>query len=218
MNPFVCFLLTCAFIDKCYLIGDNVVSKHFTKFNMFSNDRKLYILKNLIKGFNLCILVLLSLVLLLPDLMKNNWNNTYIKCFASMYVANDAIGLMKLKNMKPSTQMHHIVTILFMIYSWSVDFNTSNIGRLLFVYTLSSAMTGTVNIYLGLRWIYKDVDNIIRDTVKYQYLFICLFNWIYQCLHWESSLEGHIYILLLIWIIVDDVILLNWLWNTKIKQ
>ena len=45
MNPFVCFLLTCAFIDKCYLIGDNIVSKHFTKFNMFSNDRKLYILK-----------------------------------------------------------------------------------------------------------------------------------------------------------------------------
>ena len=115
MNPFVCFLLIC---NKCYLIGDNIVSKHFTKFNMFSNDRKLYILKNLIKGFNLCILVLLSLVLLLPDLMKNNWNNTYIKCFASMYVANDAIGLMKLKNMKPSTQMHHIVTYyhdLFMV-------------------------------------------------------------------------------------------------------
>jgi hypothetical protein len=144
--------------------------------------------------------------------MKNEFNNEVIRIFASMYVSNDVVGLFRVSNLPTTTRLHHTATIVFLLVAWTVDFQESNVGQLILLYTYFSAIAFPVNIYLGLRLCY---DNIgwLKTISKYTYALTCLVNWSVQIKWYTPTTEFYIYTTILTVIVVDDLVLLKWLWK-----
>ena len=160
-----------------------------------------YIIKNVMKSIYLAFLSILGLFVILPP-----YNNNIVKAFASLYVSNDFMGLFMV-NLNTTTILHHLVSFVFLVYSWTIDFNTNKTAQNILIYTWISSINFGVNLYLGLRKIY-DVE-WLRHIVKHIYLLSFSINVIYQLIH-ASNIY---YWCFLLFIIVDDSYLLKWLYK-----
>tara|TARA_B110000008_G_scaffold255064_1_gene271473 strand:+ start:657 stop:974 length:318 start_codon:yes stop_codon:yes gene_type:complete len=105
-----------------------------------------------------------------------------------------------------------MATMIFLLIAWTVDFQTSNVGQLILLYTYFSALAFPVNLYLGLRLCYNDME-WLKNISKYVYLLACLVNWTVQLAWSVPDTEFYIYLTILLAIVVDDLILLNWLFK-----
>ncbi len=212
MLPFIVFLLSSCFIYFSYTHTQNYLTYNTIKFDKLTMDKQYYVVKNIIKGVYLCLLAIASCVILIPDIYSGYWDNYTIRLFASMYVSNDFVGLYKVNRLPTSTRLHHTVSFVFMLVAWKVDFQSSNVGQLLLLYTFFSALSFPVNLYLGLRLCYDDME-VLKECSKYIYLISCVLNWWLQY-HWMVYDKNTLlYLCFLSAIVMDDIILLKWLWK-----
>lgn len=207
----------------------NAILNNNEKYRSYNIHRKLYIIKNIIKSFFLAYLSLSS-VFIISDMYYDTWNNWRLNKFATLYVANDIMGLLLIPKLPFSTQIHHITTTLFLLYSYTLDFTEDNVGRLLVILCIFSSYSFMVNLYLGLRFLKDDKINLLNLTIEkiryysyYVYKVCCFFNWTIQSLiilnkayHNHLTLSYLIYPWFLILIINDDLVLMNWLKNKTI--
>ena len=208
----VTFILSCTLLYFSYTHTENYLKYNTEKFDRLTADRKHYVVKNINKGVYLALLVLFASILVIPDIVwHNKWHNELIKHVASMYVSNDVVGLYMVKNLPTSTRLHHTACIILLMIAWSVDFQETNIGQLLVMYTYFSALSFPVNIYLGTRLCYKKTK-WLKNSCKYVYLLSCLINWTIQLKMYIPSEYAMAYFGLILLIVVDDLILLKWLW------
>ena len=77
-------------------------------------------------------------------------------CF---YVANDSIGLYKVKNLGSATTLHHTITTSLGLLTPMINFYDS-VPQLLLIYSLSACYSYNVNYYLGIRFLKE------RDETK----------------------------------------------------
>lgn len=176
------------------------------------SNRQNYIVKNCIKAFSLCILVLLSFLFL------NEWDNQNIRTFASIYVSNDIMGIIMCRHLPTSTRIHHTTSILFLLGALMVDFQTSHVAQMLFYFTYASAISFPVNLYLGIRLCYSKDDHPqwlfqLRELSKYLYLSVCVCSWTYQLFLLRWDYEELPYCFMISFIIYDDIVLMRWLFN-----
>lgn len=211
MIPVLAFVLSSIFVYFSYTHTQNYLKHSTLRFSELPENKQFYVVKNIIKGVYLAILVVLGGVLLLPGVFRNEFDNFTIRILASMYVSNDFVGLYKVSNLPTSTRVHHSATIILLIAAWTIDFQESNVGQLLLMYTYLSTISFPVNLYLGLRMCYE-ID-WLKQVSKYVYLFSCLLNWYLQYKWHEVNTYFYIYISILMLIVIDDVILLRWLWK-----
>lgn len=197
------------------------------EYQSLSYNKKCYVLKNLTKSLMLFLILVFFMNDLFVPALYNTWNNEYANLFANAYVSNDFVGLLIVPKLPKSTKMHHIISTSLLLYSYTINFQEENVGRWMFIYTLMSTFPFLVNSYLGLRFIQtKENSNInifidkIRVMAYYIYLSTCFFNWLVHGLlvsnkiyNFNLELPYIIYLFLLIPIINDDLILLNWLYN-----
>ena len=164
-------------------------------------DLDAYILKNVMKSVYLAFLSVLGLLVIFPP-----YNNNLIKVFASLYVSNDFMGLFMVK-LNWSTVFHHIVSTVFLLYTWTVDFNTNETAQNILVYTWLSSINFGVNLYLGLR----KLDNVeyLKYMVRDLYVITFIINVTYQVMNASNPY----YWLMLIFIILDDIYLIKWLYK-----
>ena len=84
-------------------------------------------------------------------------------------------------------------------------------------YTYFSALAFPVNLYLGLRLCFElHPDWLVefRNFCKWWYLALCATNWALQaCLTSALSLEVGVYTTMILLIVMDDVVLLKWLFQ-----
>ena len=196
-------LICSSSIYMTYPIVKAVLATTHPTFN--TSRRKNYIVKNVLKSAVLpALLVYATKEVLLTD----QWNNEVVRKIASAYVANDLVGLLMCKLPK-TTQIHHIVSCLFLLYAHTIDFGEHRDAALLFYYTLFSAISFPVNAYLGLRLCSTNLDTL-HTISKYTYTISLIVNWVIQ-----ASIGGGswMYIVLLLCIIYDDVVLVKWLWR-----
>jgi hypothetical protein len=179
------FILSCLFIYQLYMYL----------------DADTYVIKNVVKSIYLAILSLLGLFVIFPP-----YNNLVVKIFASLYVSNDFMGLFMVK-LNTSTIFHHLVSFLFLLYVWTIDFNSNTIAQNILMYTWISSINFGVNLYLGLRKI-RDVE-WLRHIIKHVYLVTFIANVIYQTMYASNI----VYWFLLLFIILDDIYLLYWLYK-----
>lgn len=212
MIPPLVFILSSIGVYFSYTYTQHYLKYNTVLFTTLPLNKQYYVVKNIIKGCYLAVLVILGGVLILPGLLNNYFNNFYIRILASMYVSNDFIGLYKVSSLPTSTRIHHMVTIMFLVVAWTVDFQTNNVGQLILLYTYFSALAFPVNLYLGLRLCYNDID-WLKQISKYVYLITCLLNWSLQLIWSVPNTEFYIYFIVLMAIVVDDLILLNWLFK-----
>jgi len=212
MYPVFVFIASSVCVFFSYTHTQNYLRHNTLKFSSLSVNKQYYVVKNIIKSVYLALLVVLGWFLIIPGMVKNEFDNNTIRILASMYVSNDFIGLYRVSDLPTSTRLHHVTTIIFLIVSWTVDFQTNNVGQLLLLYTYFSALSFPVNLYLGLRLCYDDVL-WLKTISKYVYLISCLMNWYVQYMWYSPSMESLVYVLFLSAIVFDDLVLLNWLWK-----
>ena len=213
----------CISIKCIYPIVDGYLQR-FEKYNMLPLAKQKYIIKNFIKSV---LLLTLSTVfmkpLILPIILNDKWDNRLVHLSGAIYTSNDLMGLILVKNLPYSTRMHHGITTTLCLVSFSINFQNSNLGKMIFVYTFASAHAYLVNFYLGARLIVeKKRLEMVRITARNIYFVCCFVNWGWHLLfiynnHQLINMGQIIYFILLFWIIKDDIILLSWLNNTMIK-
>ena len=213
----------CGIIQQTYPQVDNYL-QGFEKYNILPLERRKYIIKNFIKSFLLLVVTLgLLKPLIIPALLRNEWDNRLVHLTGAIYTSNDLMGLVLVKNLPKSTKMHHIITTTFCLTCFGIDFQTSHLGKLMFVYTLASSHAYLVNFYLGARLLTDKAKlEMVRIAARNIYFICCLFNWGWHLLWVFNNYGiiniGHVlYFILLFWIVKDDIILLSWLNNTMIR-
>ena len=212
MFPLFTFIVSSICVYFSYTHTQNYLRHNTLKFSSLPVNKQYYVVKNVIKGVYLAMLVILGWFMIIPGILKNSFDNDTIRVFASMYVSNDVVGLYRVSNLPTSTRLHHTATIIFLLVAWTVDFQESNVGQLLLLYTYFSALAFPVNIYLGLRLCYDNM-NWLKTISRYVYTIACMVNWIVQIKWYTPTTEVYVYMLILTVIIMDDVVLLRWLWK-----
>lgn len=232
-------LIIFCFLNNVYYYLLPKLLKYNNNFNNLTYQKQKYVVKNILKSINLLILIFPSFYLLKCLYYGYKLDNYYIKNFASFYVSNDILGLIKIKDLPFSTLFHHLMTTLLLFVNYTIDYenleNTS-LANLLIIYTCFSCYSFTVNMYLGTRFlIFKKEDEIIltknqvlfNEFVEYLRIssfyiyFICIIiNWSYQILniiYYPITVSRVLYIIALSPIINDDIVLLTWLKYKKIN-
>ena len=227
-NIYILVIAVCSvylFYTSLFII---LKSKNRLFIELDENKQK-YVIKNISKSLILA-LVSYILVYLLIDVCINKQLNNSIKSIASVYVANDIIGLFWVPNLSTTTKQHHITTTVLLFLNYFIDYSnfdniTTKIGILLIGYTTMSAYAFIVNFYLGSRFIienrYKNINYLLNYVAYYNYKICLAINWVSQALFMLYTLYYELsllyiyvpYLAILIPIITDDIVLVAWLKN-----
>ena len=191
----------------------------------------------MVKSFNLFLLLSQANQLINFLITDLPLTNLFVKNYASFYVANDIVALIKVKNLPKTTLFHHMMTTILLFVNYTIDYENlerDSLAKLLIVYTCFSCYTFGVNTYLGLRFLeYKNNDmtnnqirfnrflEILRISSYYIYFVCIICNWGYQVFNLithKFTINRILYILALLPIINDDLVLLSWLKKKQIKE
>lgn len=214
MIPQLAFITSCVLLQFSYVKMDLFLFDHIDGYGRLSESKQVYVIKNMLKGLYLCVIVLLSVYFVLPGMLNNQWDNVTLQTFASLYVSNDIVGLYNVK-LHASTRLHHMTCAIFLMGAWGADFQASTTAKMLAVYTVFSAMSFPVNLYLAARHIIYTQNPemvLLKSVAKWGYVFSCIMNWGIQCyMGWyNQELYMWAYIAGLVFIVYDDIILLRW--------
>ena len=190
------------------------------KYITYPQHRRQYITKNIVKSVNLGALTILSIpCIIYPAYFYNYWDNNIMCIFGLFYSSNDFVALTYVEKLSPTTKNHHSVTIFMSFVSLGIDFTTSTLGRMLFVYTLASSSAFIVNYYLGMRFLEdKEKTKELKKFARNIYGSSLFVNWSWH-IYWSTNYyhllgpEHFFYFFMLFWIIKDDIILFKWLCN-----
>lgn len=189
-------------------------------------SKQLYIVKNVVKSFVLLYVSVIATSDLITYFLTNQINMEHIYYYASVYVANDILALIIVPNLPQTTKIHHQITTAFLLYTLHVDYNDiSNVGQLLFIYTIFSSYTFLVNFYLGIRFLKDEKNKYLNEIIEYSrisayviYKYSCIINWtiqgiilLYRAYIGIYNIHYILYSGLLYFIIKDDLILMSWL-------
>ena len=206
-------------------------------FPKLKSERQKYVVKNVIKSANLFLLISQTTQLVDCVLRNKPLNNYVVKTFASFYVANDIVALIKVKNLPKTTIFHHVMTTILLFVNFFIDYENlhpSSLAKLLIIYTCFSCYPFAVNTYLGLRFLEYKKENydkltinqerfnyfleLLRKSSYYIYLVCIICNWTYQTydlLVNPFNINRGIYIMCMLPIVNDDIVLLTWLKKKK---
>lgn len=191
-----------------------------TVFVSLPYDKQSYVSKNIAKSILLFALTLWSVPAIFYPIMLGVWNSYTMKLCAALYGSVDFMGLLVVPNLPKTTKYHHVVSTILIWSSFFITFEEINVSRILAIYALFSTYAFSVNAYLGLRFI--GFYDRLRKFAKYNYILCCLMNWSIQlCIIYSHYMTGHftfwyiIVIVLLGFIVRDDLILISWLRNNE---
>ena len=187
-NAILWLFSSCLFVRYLYFMTDVLLFSHEKYATLFfSRDRyaalslvrRKYIQKNLIKSIYLAVLTMVAAAtIVLPIWRDNNWDNWMIHRLAALYVSNDIVGLICVEELPQTTRIHHIVSTVMVMTSFGIDFQTSDIGQAMLVYTMASASAYIVNFHLAIRWLcQRDSLKSFRLFTGIIYVICCAFSW-----------------------------------------
>ena len=226
--------ISSAFIGCSYYPLKKILNS-YSNFEKLKDDKKMYVTKNIVKS---TILAPLSVILssqLINLINNNDINQLFFRYYGAIYVGNDLAGLLFVRNLPISTKLHHTSTILLYTILCAFDINKYSICRMMTIYTIFSCYPFLVNMYLGIRYL-KDkemtivkydynintVIDITRRLSYYTYILSCSLNWTTHIYLFGNILYNKqinyldiVYSCILIPIVKDDLILMDWLKKNK---
>jgi len=218
-NAFYTVALSSGSIITTYPILRNYLSNNYINFRSLPLHKQNYSVKNLIKSSILCSILLISIpTIIIPVYFTGYWSNWWCHRLGVLYTVNDTMGLILVDKLPESTKIHHRITTTLCLLGLGINFQTSTLGQMLYVYTLASSGAYLVNYYLGARLLFNKQDSLqlIKRRARDIYFISCLLNWSWH-IQWTIrnynliGLEHILYFFFLNYIIKDDLILLNWL-------
>jgi hypothetical protein len=223
------------------IVGISYISLYYPflylidEFRQKTYNKRLYIIKNIIKSIILNILTFHIIIgffndrniYYLPKTHDLYIDNHYIKRLASAYVSNDLLALLIVPKLPKTTKIHHITSCLILFYIYFIDFNDPNdIGKGIFLYTFMSMASYLVNFVLAVRNFNNfPYLNLLRKLAYYSYLACVTLNWGghvflygFKTIEYTLTLKHIIYMCVLVPLINDDLVLLSWLKKSSNKK
>ena len=207
-------LLSCGAVRGAYTLLDARLRVHARAYATLKPHKQKYVVKNMIKAMYLAVLLAGAVPLVLVPIARDgHWYSARIRRFGMLYVSNDAVGLACVPRLPTTTRIHHCVTICLVVAAMAIDFQTSDVGQAMLVYTVASAAAYVVNLHLAARWLLRDTETL-RKTAAVIYATCCAVSWAWH-LHWAwhraLRLPHLVYLGLLTAIVRDDLVLMWWL-------
>lgn len=203
----------------------------YKNYDKLSDDKKMYVTKNIIKSGILAMLSFRFTPQLIQLIHFKDVNQNLFRLYGALYVGNDLAGLLFVKNLPKTTKLHHSSTVLLYTILCAFDINKYPICRMMSIYTIFSCYPFLVNLYLGLRYLKErnkkvikydfninSFIDIIRRTSYYTYFISCILNWSVHAYFLTYLLYNNqfgyldlLYSTILYPIITDDLVLMKWL-------
>jgi hypothetical protein len=158
----------------------------------------------------------------------------WTKQVMSTYVATDFISMIIVPraSMPTSTIVHHLTTVLLMLFVMTSEISSSRTMQLMMMYGFFSTLAWIVNLFLALRVVVpkSPVVTTIAHLASMVYVAVCACNWSLQFIALAAhvlSLDGFTpEIGLFLWgvsmipLVHDDIILIKWLYafDPKVEE
>jgi len=219
MDSVKLFLLGSFTIYFLYYILDFLLTLFSPSYRNIQNDKKFYILSNIIKSSLLFIYSPLALEVLYQTIYLNYWDNTKIKNMGSLYSITDFVSLFMVENMNISTKIHHICVVIFYCVNIYNDYNNENVIRLIVIYAIFSTFSYVVNFILASRYfnIQFSVKKNMNLLALIVYVICCSLNWswnlyyLFKLFYINNHISIFVYLFFVSFVIYDDIILIRWL-------
>jgi hypothetical protein len=213
------FFFGSAIVFATYFMIDTIL-KHTSKtYEMVSDDKKFYVLSNLIKSSALFSYTPMALKILYETLYMDNWQTIRIQNLGTLYTIPDFVSLILVRRMATTTVVHHIAVCVFNVFNVMNDYKQENICRLVVIYAIFSTFAYLVNLLLASRFlgIPKGVSKSFFAIALMIYITCCGVNWMWQ-LSYSYRLFTHffhwsiiVYMSMLGMVVYDDIVLIKWL-------
>jgi hypothetical protein len=220
------FLAGSYFCFSSYFIGDYCLQKWSEQYTSIPQEKRFYVIGNLIKAQALLLYTPIAVRLLNGAIFHDEWPNQRIKTLGCMYAMIDFVSLIVVQHMSRSTKIHHICVCIFNYFSVINDYTEPNACRMLVVYATFSTFSYAVNLLLGARFLVKDgsqrayiLDRVLSRVALLIYVTCCIVNWKWQInysvylynYHYNPSL--FMYIAVILFVVWDDLLLIRWLYR-----
>jgi len=222
-------VLSSGIFYNSYTILDNVLLKYYLKYNSYDNDRKEYILTNMLKSIFLFFMSIAFVGNIVSGTINlydtSNWSANIIfwKNLVAVYTSTDLVGLIRNKKMATTTIIHHYCVIIGFLVISVKQFKEEGVYKAIFIYGCFSSLAFLVNFYLGYRFL-DSKDSVFSTTIKSlshkSYLFVIICNILWQLYYIGTVLiyKSSIFMISILLSLVslwlrDDLILLKFLSN-----
>ncbi|KAG5487724.1 hypothetical protein LSCM1_08089 [Leishmania martiniquensis] len=185
-----------------------------------SQDKKFYIIGNLIKAGILISITPFACVHLVKIIVFEEWESNILRNLGCIYAIPDFISMVIVRRMRWSTWVHHACVVLFNYLSIMNNYQHENVCRCVVVYAAFSSFAYCVNVLLASRFlgVSANVARVLSFVALVVYALCCAVNWAWQVYYLRRLLtSGHdhwtvytymFFISLVMW---DDIVLNKWL-------
>lgn len=216
-DPFVTFLFSSLLIMLLYFNNHIILDYYYPRLSFV---KKTYIITNIVKSISLFILLTLSFPILQNIYYYKYWDVHNIKNLGSMYASLDFSSFFYNKKMSTNTIYHHLSVILFFIINLKDTYSESSISRLIMLYAIFSSVAFHINLLLGIRYL-VNINSFTYKVSSLLYLLSSVTNWLVQFYfiinQKYNNIQLVIYLIILKYIISDDIMLLKWLQKKSIN-
>lgn len=208
-------------VFSSYFVANHYMMQLSASYAAIPDDKKFYVLCNLIKSAVLIAYSPLAAKTLFVAMNYDEWSTPRIRNLGVLYAIPDAVSMILVKRMAWSTKVHHLCVVVFAFVNLFVSYEEEGVGRALVVYAVFSTFAYLVNLLLASRFLpVKPMLSLVMSVLALVIYAGCLaINWTWQLTFlWRLGRERptiglFVYIGLISLVVVDDCILLQWLWR-----
>ena len=198
----------------------NFILLHHKQYARLDQDRRQYVISNLLKAILLGVFSVVMIDLVLDLVLHSLWDGPTMKVLAPLYVNLDVVSLFRVKRMMRSTMVHHVLVAIFGMVVAYFPVRPGTVTGHICIYALFSMLAYFVNGFLALRFLSSGNNrkfiNVVARACGAGYLAICMIHWLFHAynmyLYWTTlwflpvCFIGFIY---------DDLVLMTWLFRFK---
>ena len=223
---FAVFAVGTYVVFSSYFVADYFLARQSTSYARIPDDKKFYVLSNLIKSAVLTAYTPQAAYLLYQAIHLDEWSTPRIRSLGVLYAIPDFVSLFLVQRMALTTKAHHICVVIFMVINLYNDYAHENVCRALVVYAVFSTFAYLVNLLLASRFLpVKPRMSLAMSAVALVVYTSCLaINWMWQVgfvasLHARKWANGdahavgaiYAYLAAISMVVYDDVVLTKWL-------
>ena len=223
---FAVFAVGTYVVFSSYFVADYFLARQSTSYARIPDDKKFYVLSNLIKSAVLTAYTPQAAYLLYQAIHLDEWSTPRIRSLGVLYAIPDFVSLFLVQRMALTTKAHHVCVVIFMVINLYNDYAHENVCRALVVYAVFSTFAYLVNLLLASRFLpVKPRMSLAMSAVALVVYTSCLaINWMWQvgfvasphARKWadgDAHAVGAIYAYLaaISMVVYDDVVLTKWL-------
>ena len=223
---FAVFAVGTYVVFSSYFVADYFLARQSTSYARIPDDKKFYVLSNLIKSAVLTAYTPQAAYLLYQSIALDEWSTPRIRSLGVLYAIPDFVSLFLVQRMALTTKAHHICVVIFMVINLYNDYAHENVCRALVVYAVFSTFAYLVNLLLASRFLpVKPRMSLAMSAVALVVYTSCLaINWMWQVgfvasLHARKWADGdahavgaiYAYLAAISMVVYDDVVLTKWL-------